>query len=127
MDGHPVERISAVTLVTGDMAAAAGFYQALGFLLLSGGPHEPFTTFEVGGSYVNLQLVEDDRPPSTVIWGRVIFWVDDVDVMHRRAIDAGYEPLTVPVDAAWGERFFHIRDPDGHELSFARPLTTDAT
>jgi hypothetical protein len=21
-----------------------------------------------------------------------------------------------------GERFFHITDPDGHELSFARPL-----
>jgi hypothetical protein len=25
-------------------------------------------------------------------------------------------------DAEWGERFFHLVDPDGHELSFARPL-----
>jgi len=24
-----------------------------------------------------------------------------------------------PRDAAWGERFFHVTDPDGHELSFA--------
>jgi uncharacterized glyoxalase superfamily protein PhnB len=22
----------------------------------------------------------------------------------------------------WGERFFHVTDPDGHELSFAWPL-----
>jgi uncharacterized glyoxalase superfamily protein PhnB len=28
----------------------------------------------------------------------------------------------VPRDAEWGERFFHLVDPDGHELSFARPL-----
>ena len=27
-----------------------------------------------------------------------------------------------PRDAEWGERYFHILDPDGHELSFARPL-----
>jgi len=27
-----------------------------------------------------------------------------------------------PRDAAWGERFFHLTDPDGHELSFAWPL-----
>jgi hypothetical protein len=27
-----------------------------------------------------------------------------------------------PREAPWGERFFHLRDPDGHELSFARLL-----
>jgi hypothetical protein len=26
------------------------------------------------------------------------------------------------MNAPWGERCFHIHDPDGHELSFARPL-----
>jgi len=29
----------------------------------------------------------------------------------------------MPADAPWGERYFHILDPDGHELSFARRLT----
>jgi uncharacterized glyoxalase superfamily protein PhnB len=28
----------------------------------------------------------------------------------------------VPHDAEWGERYFHVTDPDGHELSFAWPL-----
>ena len=50
--------------------------------------------------------------------------VDDVDACHARAIAAGYKPEAEARDAPWGERFFHIRDPDGHELSFARPLAT---
>src|SRR4030095_7110438 len=56
------------------------------------------------------------------IWGRVVFWVDDVDAMYRRAVAAGFDPESAPADAPWGERYFHIRDRDGHELSFARPL-----
>jgi uncharacterized glyoxalase superfamily protein PhnB len=37
-------------------------------------------------------------------------------------VAAGIQPDTAPRDAEWGERFFHLTDPDGHELSFARPL-----
>jgi uncharacterized glyoxalase superfamily protein PhnB len=37
-------------------------------------------------------------------------------------ISRGDEPETAPRDADWGERFFHLIDPDGHELSFARSL-----
>jgi uncharacterized glyoxalase superfamily protein PhnB len=60
--------------------------------------------------------------PVPAIWGRVIFWVADVDVMHARARAHGYEPEMAPADAPWGERYFHVLDPDGHELSFARLL-----
>jgi catechol 2,3-dioxygenase-like lactoylglutathione lyase family enzyme len=55
-------------------------------------------------------------------WGRVIFYDSDVDALYRRVIAAGYRPDTAPRDAEWGERFFHLTDPDGHELSFAWPL-----
>ena len=27
-----------------------------------------------------------------------------------------------PTNAAWGERYFHIRKPDGYQLSFAKPI-----
>jgi hypothetical protein len=37
-------------------------------------------------------------------------------------VAAGYRPDTAPGDAKGGERFFHLTDPDGHELSFAWPL-----
>jgi catechol 2,3-dioxygenase-like lactoylglutathione lyase family enzyme len=119
--GDPIQSISAVTLVTGDMARAVSFYQALGFRLLHGGPESEFSTFRAGGGFVNLQLDEGDDPP-VAGWGRVILWVNSVDAMYERALAAGLRPSTTPADASWGERYFHIRDPDGHELSFARPL-----
>ena len=50
------------------------------------------------------------------------FRVADVDEIFRKAQEAGYSPDSSPSDASWGERYFHITDPDGHELSFARPL-----
>lgn len=116
-----IERISAVTLVTGDMARACAFYEALGFPRLYGGPDDPFTSYRVGDGYLNLQL-DPDAPAVQRVWGRIVFWVDDVDAMHRRATTAGFPAETEPADATWGERYFHIRDPDGHELSFARLL-----
>ena len=121
----PVERLSAVTLVTADMAASVAFYEALGFVRLYGGADARFTSYRVGGGFLNLQSRVGDDPSGggTAGWGRAIFWVDDVDAMARRALDAGYEPSTTPADAPWGERYFHILDPSGHELSFARPLT----
>ncbi len=114
--------ISAVTLHTADMAASVHFYEAIGFQRLAGGPDAPFTTLAVGSGYLNLQLEPDPLNRPVAIWGRIIFWVDDVDRQHRRVLDAGFTPTTSPADAPWGERYFHVRDPDGHELSFATPL-----
>jgi uncharacterized glyoxalase superfamily protein PhnB len=37
----------------------------------------------------------------------------------------GVTPSTIPEDAPWGERYFHINDPDGHEVSFARRLEAE--
>lgn len=119
----PIEAISAVTLLTADMTESVAFYTALGFSRLYGGPDASFTSFSVGPGYLNLSL--DASRTRGPIWGRAIFWVDDVDAMHRRALDAGLDPSTDPADAPWGERYFHIVDPSGHELSFARPLGRD--
>lgn len=121
---EPVESISAITLATSDMARSVAFYQALAFHLLRGGPGAAFTSFRAGGGYLNLQFDGTCALPPAP-WGRVIFWVDDVDAMHERCLAAGYVPMAEPSDAPWGERYFHIRDHDGHELSFARPLRPD--
>jgi catechol 2,3-dioxygenase-like lactoylglutathione lyase family enzyme len=123
---EPIQAISAVTLLTVDMAASVAFYDALGLRVVVGGVDAEFTTFRAGGSeavpnFVNVQL-DPSHDPAARIWGRVIFWVDDVDAVHARAIAAGYVPEMEPSDAPWGERYFHLRDPDGHELSFAKPL-----
>jgi hypothetical protein len=52
----PVESISAETLLTVNMLDAVAIYAALGFHLFDGGPEAPFTSFRVGGGYLNLEL-----------------------------------------------------------------------
>ena len=112
--------ISAVTLATHDMARAVDFYRLLGFEMLYGGEDSGFTSFRAGDGFLNLIAEPAERRWSW--WGRVIFYDSDVDALHARLVAAGYRPDTAPRDAEWGERFFHVTDPDGHELSFAWPL-----
>jgi uncharacterized glyoxalase superfamily protein PhnB len=50
--------------------------------------------------------------------GCVILHIDDVDVLHARALAAGLAPEAPPRDTEWGERY--LTDPDGYE-SFTRP------
>jgi catechol 2,3-dioxygenase-like lactoylglutathione lyase family enzyme len=119
-----IEAISAITLATHDMQRAVRFYGSLGFDMLYGGETASFTSFRAGPGYLNLIAQGEDKPWSW--WGRVIFYVDDVDALYERALKAGHQPSTMPRDAEWGERYFHLTDPDGHELSFARPLRQPA-
>ena len=101
------------------MKRAVGFYRSLGFELRYGGEEASFTSLVAGPGSINLQL----RPGYAVKpWGRVILYVDDVDAVYERAIGLGLSPAAPPRDAPWRERFFHLSDPDGHELSFAKPL-----
>ena len=80
-----------------------------GFTMLRGGEDASFSSFRFGEACVNLAAVSTYKGQW---WGRVIFRVTEA---------AGLQP-DKPMDAPWGERFFHISDPDGHELSFAALL-----
>ncbi|MCC6176933.1 MAG: VOC family protein [Chloroflexi bacterium] len=120
-----IESISAITFATHGMARAVRFYLALGFTLRYGGEDAPFTSLNAGTGYVNLTTQSEEIRWSW--WGRVIFYVSDVDAVYERANRLGLHPQFAPRDADWGERYFHITDPDGHELSFARPLDNAET
>lgn len=111
--------INAITLVTGDMTAAIRFWTVAGLELTFGGDDQPFTSLRLGDNYVNLML---DRRPRSGFWGRVVFHVPSPDELWNTLRQAGYHSETDPADAPWGERYFHILDPDGHELSFAKRL-----
>lgn len=111
--------INAITFVVTDMARSVGFYTDLGFEIVYGGADGPFTSLSIGSNFVNLQHTGDTPGAG---WGRVIFHVDSPDEIHDTAIASGHTPEFAPSDAPWGERYFHLRDPDGHELSFAKRL-----
>ena len=114
-----VQSISAITLAVHDMSRSVVFYRdRVGLAMLYGGEGSGFTSFRVGVGYLN--LISTDKPLAW--WGRSIFYVDDVDEMYSKLVDAGVSADTEPTDAPWGERYFHVTDPDGHELSFAKPI-----
>jgi catechol 2,3-dioxygenase-like lactoylglutathione lyase family enzyme len=112
--------ISALTLATHNMARALAFYRGLGFVLKYGGPDARFSSLHAGSGYLNLMQMPAETTWNW--WGRAIFYVDDVDAQHALAVASGLTPEFTPRDGSWGERYFHIVDPDGHELSFARPI-----
>lgn len=118
-----IKGISALTLVVSDMSRSLAFYRALGFQCLNQADRGRFASLSAGPQFLNLA---QGTPPAGRRWGRVIFYVADVDRFHQQALEQGLQPDFAPEDAPWGERYFHIADPDGHELSFARPLSSGA-
>jgi catechol 2,3-dioxygenase-like lactoylglutathione lyase family enzyme len=115
-----IEKISAVTFRVANMAKSVRFYrEVLGMELLDGGEDAGFSSLRAKDAQsAILNLEQGDR---VTHWGRLIFYVTDVNAFWTHLKERGFNP-EIPRDASWGERYFHMPDPDGHELSFARPL-----
>ena len=115
-----IEKISAVTFRVANMTESVRFYRdALGMELLYGGEDTGFSSLRAKDAQsAILNLEQGDRATH---WGRLIFYVTDVDALWNHLKERGLDP-EVPRDACWGERYFHMPDPDGHELSIARPI-----
>jgi catechol 2,3-dioxygenase-like lactoylglutathione lyase family enzyme len=115
-----VERISAVTLRVANMGASVRFYRdVLGLEIIYGGEEAFFSSLRTKDGRNPILNLEQGKPATE--WGRLIFYVVDVDASWTYLKGRGFEPER-PREASWGERYFHMPDPDGHELSFARPI-----
>jgi catechol 2,3-dioxygenase-like lactoylglutathione lyase family enzyme len=144
-----VYQISAITLKVKDMEKSCSLYSKIpGFRLTYGGkPYDRFTTFEIGkeskaATYLNLELIEEEvetgssdfykkstlgKSKRSEDFGRIIFHTENVDRLYSYMKNDEYISKSVvfenePTNAPWGERFFHIREPNGYQLSFAQPL-----
>ena len=116
----PIEKVSAVTFRVVNMTESVRFYRdVLGMELLYGGEGTGFSSLRARDTQSAILNLEQGQ--AVAHWGRLIFYVADVDALWNHLKDRGLDP-EIPRDAAWGERYFHMPDPDGHELSFARPL-----
>jgi catechol 2,3-dioxygenase-like lactoylglutathione lyase family enzyme len=113
-----IKKVSGTTLRVKSMVRSLRFYRdILRLKLVYGGEESSFSSFDIGGTHLNLELSQDVDTG----WGRIIFHCGDVDDAHAYLISKGYD-APESVNAPWGERFFHLKDPDGHELSMAKPL-----
>ena len=139
-----VYKISAITLRIRKMDRSCLFYSQIpGFRLVYGGSsNDIFSTYEIGEPYgpkfyLNLELIRltNDKNSqnshgtiSVEHFGRIIFHTDDVDKLYdylknNESISSNIVFENAPTDAPWGERYFHIREPDGYQLSFAMYIT----
>jgi len=122
-----VSKISAVTLLVSDMKRSVEFYSKIpNFKIVYGGSEAQFTSFLIDDAVKSYQNLKLGKPHSTD-FGRIIFYTDDVDelfaYMENDETISGLGKLeSKPQDATWGERFFHVLDPDGYKMSFATPL-----
>ena len=133
-----VYRISAVTLLIKNMKRSCSFYSQIpGFRLVYGGSsNDTFTTFEIGENipkdYLNLELYDTTtNNHARKNFGRIIFHTEDVDKLYLYLKSNSNVSNIIsfedePRDASWGERYFHIREPDGYQLSFAMPIKSKA-
>ena len=126
-------RISAVTLLVNDMNKSCEFYSKIPGFALSHSSKR-FTTFTLDENigkqtHLNLELstqdnLTDNKPRH---FGRIIFHTDNVDALYCYLKNDDFLSKLIiieskPVNAKWDERYFHVMDPDGYQISFAQPL-----
>ena len=127
-----IQKIAAITLKVRDMDRAYLFYSRIPGLRLcyGGSPDSVFTSFEMihmqSGSrcHINLEFCNEFDNKN---FGRIIIYSEDVDKLYQffkndSTLSKIIEIEDQPKDSNWGERYFHIIDPDGYELSFAQPI-----
>jgi PhnB protein len=79
---------------------------------------------EIGDSLVMLSdpfPQASTKPPSELggASGGVFLYVDDVDSVVKKAVDAGATVTMEVADQFWGDRFGSVTDPFGHSWSVA--------
>ena len=115
-----IEKISAITFPVAHMRNSVRFYRdVLGMEIIYGGEDGCFSSLRTTDVKDPILNLEQGSPVPH--WGRMIIYVADVDAFWAYLRGKGFHPET-PRDASWGERYFHMSDPDGHELSFACPI-----
>lgn len=49
----------------------------------------------------------------------LMLYIEDVDIVFKRAIEAGSKSLETPTDQFWGDRMGRLMDPFGHQWAIA--------
>ena len=115
-------QLNAIGIVSSDMAASIRFYRLLGLDVPDTPSEGHVDTFLPNG--VRFMLDSEDvirsfRPDWSRETGNQISIAfecdgpDEVDVVYRRVLEAGFDGEKEPWDGFWGQRYAQLRDPDG--------------
>ena len=99
-----IEKLSAVTLKVSDMTVAVRFYRdVLGMEIVYGGEDGCFSSLRTKDEKGPILNLEQGR--SVTGWGRLIFYVADVDAIWGYLREKGFHPESAQ-DAPKGEAIF---------------------
>lgn len=100
-------------LRTRDLAALQKFYETVFDAVEHYRFEDVYVALTVGGGQLGIGL-----EPEVASGDQVSIWlyVDDVDAVHRAAVEAGARSVMPPSDMPWGERVAQVHDPDGNLL-----------
>lgn len=121
--GRPVT----VVLTVGDLEQSLSLYRDAFGLDLHVDDHDgndPWTsgrhaaTTWTEGEFMHFALYET-KNGTTTSCAQVAFRIDDLDVAHQRAIEAGARVIHAPKDQPWG-RSARYSDPDGNVIELTQ-------
>lgn len=131
-------QLDLVGIVVQDMAASLAFYRRLGIDLPPEADTQPHAEVTLPGglrlAWDALETVRTFDPDHPAPVGNasigLAFLLDtpaEVDSTYDELVAAGYEGHKAPWDAAWGQRYAMVHDPDGNGVDLFAPLAQSAT
>lgn len=125
-----------IGLAVADMAAALAFYRDLGLELPAELDKEPHAEAVLPGgirlmfdTHESLRTFDPDFRPPTGEGASLAFLCADpaeVDTVHDAMVAAGHRSVQRPWDAAWGQRYALLADPDGNQIDLFAWVTKPA-
>jgi catechol 2,3-dioxygenase-like lactoylglutathione lyase family enzyme len=121
-------QLAAIGIVTRDTAESARFYRALGLDVPEPTPGEDHFELALPNGlrlmWDTVELIQKLDPEREEPRGQRmgLAFECDVDAVHARLVEAGFESKSDPWDAFWGQRYAQAIDPDGNVVDLFRPL-----
>ena len=103
-----------------DVPASLDWFEALGWERGfawddEGGMRSSEPTFaSIQSGEAEIFLCQDGQGARPVWMSWFLSSLGELDSVHARAVELGYEIAMEPTDEPWGMREFHLRHPDGH-------------
>lgn len=115
-------RRSVPDLTAADLARTRTFYRD--FLGFSVGMDMGWIVNFVSPDNPTAQVIAMEADQTAEVQPDVTIEVDDVDELHTRAVEFGFQVVHPLTDESWGVRRFFVRDPDGYVVNVMSHLAS---
>jgi catechol 2,3-dioxygenase-like lactoylglutathione lyase family enzyme len=110
--------LEGLTLHVADVERSRAFYECLpGAVLVNHRPGQ-FALLQIGRTRLGLLTSRFLPPGAPGFHLEISTGASGVDALYDAVRAAGLEPEGSPTNRSWGERTFHVTDPDGNLIEF---------